>query len=77
MVGDLVLADKDGQMAILKLCEPLWAATGGNNIVIVGPMARFVAAGCCQDKSHVANRCKIDFCQKLREDLAACCGNIQ
>ena len=77
VMGDLVLADKDGQLAILKLCEPLWAAAGGNNIVIVGPMARFVTDGCCPDKSHVANRCRSDFYQKLREDLAACCGNIK
>ena len=32
--GDLVMADLDGQYAILKLCEPLWE---GKNMVIVGP----------------------------------------
>ena len=77
VVGDLALADKDGQLAILKLCEPLWAAAGGKNMVIIGPMARFVSDGCCQDKFHAANRCKADFYQKLREDLSACCGYIK
>ena len=77
MVGDLALANKDRQMAILKLCEPLWAAAGSKNIVIIGPMARFVADGCCQDKSHVAHRCKADLYQKLRKDLSACCSNIK
>ena len=77
VVGDLALADKDGQLAILKLCESLWAAAGGKNMVIIGPMARFVSDGCCQDKFHAANRCKADFYQKLREDLSACCGYIK
>ena len=38
--GDVVLADKDGEFAILNLCEPLWEAAKGKNMVVVVPMAR-------------------------------------
>ena len=33
--GDLVLANKDSQYAILKLCEPLWEAAKGKKMAIV------------------------------------------
>ena len=77
MVGDLALADKDGQYAILKLCEPLWSSASGKHMVIVGPTARFVSAGCCSDNIHVANRRNIEFYPKLKEELAASCNNIK
>ena len=77
VVGDLALADKDGQFAILKLCEPLWSSASGKHMVIVGPMARFVSAGCCSDITHVANRNSREFYPKLKEDLAASCNNIK
>ena len=77
VVGDLALADKDGQYAILKLCEPLWSSASGKHMVIVGPMARFVSAGCCSDKTHVANRSNKEFYPKLKEDPAASCNNIK
>ena len=44
--GDLVVADREAQYAILKLCRPLWEAGGGKNFVIVGPMPRYVSGPC-------------------------------
>ena len=44
--GDLVMVDKDSQYAILKLCKPLWEAARETNMVVVGPMARYITAGC-------------------------------
>ena len=76
-VGDLARADKDSQFAILKLCEPLWSTARGKHMVIVGPMARFVSAGCCSDSTHVANRNSREFYLKLKEDLVASCSNIK
>ena len=75
--GDLVLADKDGQYAILKLCEPLWEAAKGKKMVIVGPMARLITGSCCQDQSHAANRGNSDFYTKMKDELAASCRNIK
>ena len=77
VLGDLAIADKDGQYAILKLCEPLWEAAKGKSMVIISPMARFITAGCCQDQGHASNRQNPDFYTKMREELAACTGNIK
>ena len=77
IIGDLAVADKDSQYAILKLCEPLWQAAKGTNMVVVSPMGRFVSAGCCGDPEHVTNRGSEDFFPKLKEELAACSGNIK
>ena len=77
VLGDLAIADKDGQYAILKLCEPLWEAAKGKSMVIISPMARFITAGCCQDPGHASNRQNPDFYTKMREELTACTGNIK
>ena len=63
--GDVVLADKDGQFGILKLCEPLWEVAKGKNMVVVGPMARFITGSCCEDSTHAANRNNTDFYNKM------------
>ena len=63
--GDVVLADKDGQFGILKLCEPLWEVAKGKNMVVVGPMARFITDSCCEDSTHAANRNNTDFYNKM------------
>ena len=34
VMGDLAVADRDGQLAILKLCEPLWEAARGKHMII-------------------------------------------
>ena len=73
----MVLADKDGQFAILKLCEPLWEAAKGKNMVVVGPTARFITGSCCEDSTHVANRANNDFYNKMREELNSSCKNIK
>ena len=46
-------------------------------MVIVGPTARFVSAGCCSDNTYVANRRNKEFYPKLKEELAASCNNIK
>ena len=72
-----MLADKDSQLAILKLCKLLWGAAKGKNMVIVGPTARFITASCCLDQMHAANMGSIDFYPKLKEELTASCRNIK
>ena len=75
--GALVLADKDNQYAILKLCEPLWSATKNKHVVVVGPLPRFISNGCCADSEHVSNRTDLDYYVRMKEDLSKCCGNIK
>ena len=79
VIGDLAVADRDGQLAILKLCEsePLWEAARGKHMVIVGPLARYVTGGCCRDSDHVGNRKRPDFYVKMREQLVSCSNNIK
>ena len=70
--GVIHLADKDGQYAILKLCEPIWETAKDLNMVIISPMARYVTAGCCDNLGHMSNRGKPDFYQQMRLDLVGC-----
>ena len=75
--GALVLADKDNQYAILKLCELLWSATKDKHVVVVGPLPHFISNGCCADSEHVSNRTDLDYYVRMKEDLSKCCGNIK
>ena len=75
--GDLTIADKDGQFALLKLCEPLWEAAKGTSMVVVSPMPRFITSGCCAKPDHTTNRSQADFYSKMREELAGCTANIK
>ena len=68
---ELVVASKDNQFAIMKLCGPLWEAAKGKNMVVVGPLPRFITAGCCEDTEHITNRTSPDFYNKMRMDLTA------
>ena len=75
--GELVIASRESQYAILKLCTPLWEAAKDHKMVVVGPMPRYVSAGCCPDTDHVTNRNSLGFYQKMKDDLAACGGAIK
>ena len=75
--GDLVVADREAQYAILKLCRPLWEAAGGKNFVIVGPMPRYVSASCCPDTEHIPNRLNDNFYEKLKMDLTTTSSTIK
>ena len=71
------MVDKDSQYAILKLCKPLWEAARETNMVVVGPMARYITAGCFENSDHAANRKNPDFESKIQEELSACGSNIK
>ena len=75
--GVIHLADKDGQYAILKLCEPIWETAKDLNMVIISPMARYVTAGCCDNPGHMSNRGKPDFYHQMKLDLVGCAQNIK
>ena len=40
--GDLVVADRADQYAVMKLCSPLWDTASGLHMVIVSPLPRYV-----------------------------------
>ena len=37
--GELVIASRESQFAILKLCGPLWEAAKGLRMIVVGPIS--------------------------------------
>ena len=75
--GELVIASRESQFTILKLCGPLWEAAKGLRMIVVGPMSRYVSSGCCPEPDHITNRSHPEFYQKMKEDLAACGTVIQ
>ena len=77
MDGELVIASRESQFAILKLCAPLWEAAKDYKMVVVGPMPRYVTASCRQETDHVTNRNNLGFYQKMKDNLAACGGAIK
>ena len=77
MDGELVIASRESQFAILKLCAPLWEVAKDYKMVVVGPMPRYVTAGCCPETDHVTNRNDLGFYQKMKDDLVACGGAIK
>ena len=75
--GELVVASRESQFAILKMCTPLWEAAKGRHMVVVGPMPRYVTEGCCPDPDHVTNRTRPGFYAKMKEDLVSCGTTIK
>ena len=70
--GELVVASRESQFAILKICTPLWEAAKGRHMVVVGPMPRYVTEGCCPEPDQVTNRTRPEFYAKMKDDLVSC-----
>ena len=75
--GDLTIADKTALLAVMKLCRPLLEAATGRRMVIISLLPRYVKEGCCGEHEHMPNRRKVDFYQKLKQELAACTKNMK
>ena len=69
---ELVVASRESQFAILKICTPLWEAAKGRHMVVVGPMPRYVTKRCCPEPDHVTNRARPEFYAKMKDDLVSC-----
>jgi hypothetical protein len=68
--GDLALADKQAMEKILKLCKPLLQAADNIKTVVVGPLPRYITAGCCSNEEHMPNRKAPRFLERMVTDLA-------
>jgi hypothetical protein len=68
--GDIKVAEKATVVGMLRMCRPVFNATSGINTVFVGPMPRYVAASCCNDSEHMANRAAPNFISSMIKDLA-------
>jgi hypothetical protein len=69
--GDLVVASREVQIKMAATMEPLWAATSGTKMVVVGPVVRYVTEGCCGDPDHMPNRKNDAFLPNLKKDVLA------
>jgi hypothetical protein len=67
--GDLALADPQTLLKLLKLCRPLLEAVRDTKLVMVGPLPRYVTAGCCSLASHMPNRAAPNFMNNMLSEL--------
>jgi hypothetical protein len=68
--GDLEVAGKERQMEVLNMLKPLLDLLRDKKIILVAPMPRYVAAGCCDEREHVSNRFQRGFKDLIDEKLA-------
>ena len=67
--GDLMLAPKELLRDIINTCTPVLKAAGETKKIIVTPLPRYTAHGCCGDADHAPNRNSAGFKEKLLTDL--------
>jgi hypothetical protein len=70
--GHIAVPDRATVTTMMRICRPIFNATAGINTVMVGPMPRYVSAGCFQDPEHMANRAAPSFLPNMKRDLATC-----
>jgi hypothetical protein len=69
--GELVVANAETQLRLLKAMDPIWVATRGLATVVVSPMARYLTKGCCEDPGHITNKDDANYASKMKSDLLA------
>jgi hypothetical protein len=68
--GDIKVAEKATVVGMLRMSRLVFNATTGINTVFVGLLPRYMAAGCCADTEHMANRAAPNFLSGMIKDLA-------
>ena len=53
--GDLQVIDGDSFKELFDTSLPLLKATKGHNLVVIGPLPRYVTYKCCGDSGHITN----------------------
>jgi hypothetical protein len=67
--GDLTICERPVLMKLLQLCKPILEATTGTKTFMIGPLPRYVTAGCCDKAAHIPNRRGQRFLEDVLEDL--------
>jgi hypothetical protein len=67
--GDLVVAPAETFLASLKTSLPLLRAGVGKQKVLLSPLPRYWAKGCCDDEEHIRNRCEPTYEDDIFEGL--------
>jgi hypothetical protein len=69
VAGDVVVASRDVMHEHLTAMKPLLYLVGKRKGIVVAPLPRYVAAGCCSDPDHCSNRRVLDFEQQQQQLL--------
>jgi hypothetical protein len=69
VAGDVVVASRDVMHEHFTAMKPLLDLVGKRKGIVVAPLPRYVAAGCCSDPDHCSNRRVLDFEQQQQQLL--------
>jgi hypothetical protein len=69
VTGDVVVGSRDVMHEHLTAMKPLLDLVGKRKGIVVAPLPRYVAAGCCSDPDHCSNRRALDFEQQQLLDI--------
>jgi hypothetical protein len=69
--GEIVVCSQETQAEQFRLLKPIFNALDRRNALCIGPMPRYVVAGCCEDRSHAVNRRDDDYRENMSIQLDA------
>jgi uncharacterized membrane protein YgcG len=67
--GEVTVCSKDTQLEHLNSIKPLLELAAKKKCLLLTPLPRYVAAGCCTNPEHCSNRRYPDFVQHMRDAL--------
>jgi hypothetical protein len=69
--GKIVVCSQETQAEQFRLLKPIFNALERRTALCIGPMPRYVAAGCCEDRGHAINRREDDYRENMSIQLDA------
>jgi hypothetical protein len=75
--GDLITISKSAQHSLFGNLKPIFDCINGKDFLLITPLPRYVAGGCCEDADHMPNRRLPGFEQQLEDDLRATATNFK
>jgi hypothetical protein len=67
--GEVTICSKDTQIEHLNTIRPLLEIAEKRKCLLLTPLPRYGAAGCCADPDHCSKRRYPDFAQHMRDEL--------
>jgi hypothetical protein len=75
--GEVTVCSKDTQLEHLNTIKPLLEITDKRKCLLLTPLPRYVAAGCCTNPDHCSNRRYPDFVQHMQDSLELLCKHFK
>jgi hypothetical protein len=67
--GELAVCNREAQLKLFKLMEPLWKMATDIKLVVVCPFLLYITGSCCDCESHITNRQHQNYESKLKGGL--------